>query len=438
MGKETFNTNTEGHFDLIIIGGGPSGLSAAVNAGRLGLSVAIVEKNGFFGGMNVAGLSGTIGGLYSSSDDPNEDLKQIVNGFAGEFVRELKKRNGILPMVRFGNTALSPHDPLIWKEVADNMIISSKVTTYFHTWFSDVYMENDSISGIIAENKSGRFILKAERFIDASGDGDFAFKSDVECRFGDKGKIQAMTMVFRMDQVEWNDVSTYSLNEIWEILDRININGAYDLPRTHPFIFPMPIGKQALMNCSAIISKDNKMLYPTNSNDLTYAEFEGRRLVREYERFFKDNIKGFENAYVTDTACQIGVRQSRSIKGVYTLTNQDVMQARKFPNAIARSAWPIEVHQGKDGVKIFNLDNDYYEIPFEVLIPEKVDKMLVVGRCISAEHEALASARVVAQCFEEGMAAAIAMKQSLEQSMMPRFLDVNKIRKTMIDYGSYL
>lgn len=438
MKISTENINVDGQFDLIVIGGGPSGLSAAVTAGRLGLSVAIIEKNGFFGGMNVAGLSGTIGGLYSSSNDTNEIPRQIVSGFAGEFVKELKKKNGILPMVKFGNTALAPHDPFVWKEVADRMIISSNVKTYFHTMFSDVVFENGSITGVIVEGKSGRFVIKGERFVDATGDADLALKSGVECRFGDNGKIQAMTMVFRMDQVEWNEASNYSLNEIWRILQEVNFKSKYDLPRTHPFVFPMPIGKQALMNCSAIISRNNKTLYPTDSNDLTYAEFEGRRLVREYERFFKENIKGFENAYITDTACQIGIRQSRSIKGVYTLTNNDVMGAKKFSSAITRSAWPIEVHQGKDGVKIFNLDNDYYEIPFEVMIPEKIDKVLVVGRCISAEHEALASARVVAQCFEEGFAAGIAMKQSLERSIMPRHLNVDGIRKEMIQQGACL
>jgi hypothetical protein len=192
------------------------------------------------------------------------------------------------------------------------------------------------------------------------------------------------------------------------------------------------------MNCTAIISDDGRVLYPTKAEDLTYAEIHGRLQIREYERFAKEYIKGFENAHVIDTASQIGIRQSRSIKGVYTLKNDDVVNARKFDTAIVRSAWPIEIHGGADGVKVVNLDDDYYEIPFEVMIPETIENVLVAGRCISAEHEALASSRVVAQCFEEGMAAAIAMYMSIKDNIKPRNTNTKKVREMMIERGAIL
>ena len=179
-------------------------------------------------------------------------------------------------------------------------------------------------------------------------------------------------------------------------------------------------------------------VYPIKTLDLTKAEFLGRKQVREYERFVQNYIPGFENAYLIDTASQIGIRQSRTIVCDYTLKNEDVVKAKKFDTAIVRSAWPIELHLGENGVKVINLDEDYYEIPFETLIPKNINNLLVAGRCISAEHEALASCRVVAQCFEEGAAAGLAALQIIKDNKTTRTLLVEKLRKKMIEKGSLL
>ncbi len=433
MSNKTLNTLFDG--DLVVVGGGPAGVSAAVNAAELGLNTIIIEKNGFFGGANVAGYSGTIGGLYSSSADGN--LEQIVKGFADRFLNELEKRDGVIRQVSFGHTALAPHDPLVWKDVADNLIENAGVEVLLHTNFVDVVLEENRVTGIIIENKDGRSLIKGKRFIDATGDGDVCYKSGAEYTFGNNGIIQAMTMVFRMANVDWSRASKYSLEDIWEIVEEAENNG-YNLPRKHPFIFPAPKSDQAIMNCTAIIAKDNRVLYPTKTVDLTYAEFAGRKQIREYERFVKEYLDGFENAYVIDTATQIGIRQSRTITGVKTLTNDDVVNAVKSDTSIVKSAWPIEIHGGVNGVKVVNLDDDYYEVPFEVMIPKSLDGILTAGRCISAEHEALASVRVVAQCFEEGMAAACAMFISIEEDILPRNVDIRKVQEMMKSKGSSL
>ncbi|MCT4633562.1 MAG: FAD-dependent oxidoreductase [Firmicutes bacterium] len=436
--RKDYKVETKYEADLIVVGGGPAGVAAAVTAGELGLKTIIIEKNGFFGGSNVAGYSGTIGGLYSSASDRSEELKQIVGGFAARFADLLEEKGGIIRQVPFGHTALAPHDPLIWKDVADDLVREAGVKILFHTSFVDVIMEDNDMRGIIVENKDGRSIIKGKRFIDSSGDGDLCYRAGNEYFLGKDGIVQAMTMVFRMGNVNWEEASKYSLEDIWQLVEKAEAEGDYNLPRKHPFIFPAPQGNQAIMNCTAIISDDGRVLYPTKAEDLTYAEIHGRLQIREYERFAKEYIKGFENAHVIDTASQIGIRQSRSIKGVYTLKNDDVVNARKFDTAIVRSAWPIEIHGGADGVKVVNLDDDYYEIPFEVMIPETIENVLVAGRCISAEHEALASSRVVAQCFEEGMAAAIAMYMSIKDNIKPRNTNTKKVREMMIERGAIL
>lgn len=422
--------------DLIVVGGGPAGVAAATTAGEMGLNVIIIEKNGFFGGSNVAGYSGTIGGLYSSTDS-GEPLEQLVKGFAGRFVDLLEESGGIVREVPFGHTALAPHDLFVWKEVADKLVKASGTKILFHTMFVDTIMEGQSIKGVIVENKDGRGVIFAKRFIDTSGDGDLAEKAGAAYKFGDDGTVQAMTMAFRLANVDWSKAKGYSLDDMAKKVEKADATGEYNLPRKHPFIFQTPRKDQAMMNCTAIIHED-RALYPTKTDDLTYAELEGRLQVREYERFAKDYLEGFENAYMIDTGSQIGIRQGRSIVGVYTLSNDDVEHGRKFESAIAKSAWPIEIHGGSQGVKVVNLDDDYYEIPFEVMIPKEVESLLTAGRCISAEHSALASCRVVAQCFEEGMAAAIAMKLSIENEIQPREVDVQLVRQMMIEKGSNL
>lgn len=422
--------------DVIVVGGGPAGVATATTCGELGLDTIIIEKNGFFGGSNVAGYSGTIGGLYSSSSDESKPLDQIVGGFANRFLELLASKNGVIRQFRFGHTALAPHDPFIWKEVADELVTNAQVKILFHTVFCDVVMDGVTVKGVIVESKSGREVIMAKRVIDCSGDGDVAYRAGAPYRYGHNDRVQAMTMVFRLANVDWKVAGKYTLAMIWELVKKADATGKYDLPRKHPFVFPAPQSDQAIMNCTAIIHENNKALLPTNNDDLSYAELAGRKQVREYERFARDYIEGFEKAYMIDTASMIGIRQGRTIIGEYTLTNDDVSNTKKFDHAIVKSSWPIELHGGSDGVKVINLDDDYYEIPFEVMIPKLVENVLVAGRCISAEHEALASARVVAQCFEEGMAAALATFLSIEEDILSREVNIKTVQAMMRDRGA--
>ena len=422
--------------DVVIVGGGPAGVAAAVNAAEEGLSTVIIEKNGFFGGANVGGYSATIGGLFNSTKEGKPE--QIVQGFAGRFADLLEAKGGLVRLERFGHTWLSPHDPFIWKETADEVIEKSGAKTYFHTSFVDAVVEDGNIEGIIIENKDGRGLIKAEFYIDCSGDGDLAYKSGAPFVFGKDGNIQSMTFTFRMTDVDWEKYGEWQLENVWEKALEASDTGNYYLPRKHPFIFRAPNEKQAIMNATSIVAKDGRVLYPTKTKDLTEAEFLGRKQVREYERFVQDYIPGFESSYLMDTASQIGIRQSRSIICDYTLKNEDVVEAKKFDTAVARSAWPIEVHLGDKGVKVVNLDEDYYEIPFETMVPKNVNNLLVAGRCISAEHEALASCRVVAQCFEEGQAAALAALQVIKEGKTTRTLSIFDLQNKMREKGSII
>ena len=184
--------------------------------------------------------------------------------------------------------------------------------------------------------------------------------------------------------------------------------GSYYLPRSHCYMYPSPRMNEYSCNMTRLdppAGSGKRCLSGIETDDLTYCEFEGLKLVREYERFLKDRIPGFADAVVNDTGAQVGVRQTRTIVGRMTLRNADVLHARKFGDlAVCRSAWPIEDHSTPE-VRIVYLDNDFYEIPRGALIPQDLENVWVAGRCFSAEHEALASARVTAQCMEMGFAA---------------------------------
>jgi hypothetical protein len=173
------------------------------------------------------------------------------------------------------------------------------------------------------------------------------------------------------------------------------------------YLFPMPNGHEVLCNMTRITRRDGSVPIGISSDDITFAEIEGRIQARSYATFLRERIPAFAHAYLADTGAQVGIRQTRSIVGKARLTNEDVLKARKVKGAVTLSAWPIEAHTPQ-GVNITFIENDSYDIPFETLVPVVPSNLLVAGRCMSAEHEALASARVTAQCFGMGYAAGAA------------------------------
>lgn len=399
--------------DVCVIGGGVAGLSAAVGAARAGMSVVIVEKYGFCGGAAIAGLSGTICGLYSSGENP----EQIVYGFADEFYQCLAARNGTSSPVKFGKTKLIAYDALIWKETADHYLLQQAVGILYHTYFlKAVTNQEGKVSSLIVKGPGGIFAINPKAVIDASGDADVVDNIGGEWSFGKNGLVQTPTMIFKMGNVDMDAYLKMDQDMIFRKITEHAKKGNYHLPRSHVYSFPLPNSGEILCNMTKITYPDGRVPSGIDVEDMSYAEIEGRKQAREYARFLKDQIAAFKYAYINDTGVQVGIRQSRSITGLETLTNQDVLLARKRLGAVSFSAWPIELHTG-EGVQISYLQNNYYDIPFGALVPEKSVNLLVAGRCISAEHEALASARVTAQCFgmgySAGAASALMVKEKL-------------------------
>lgn len=404
-------------------------MAAAVAASRVGLSVVLVEKYGFCGGATVAGLSGSICGLYSTGTHP----EQIVFGFAAEFHDRMAHRGGVGEPVPFGKALLVPHESVVWKEVADDLLRQHHVRTLYHTHFLRAFHQENRITALLVQAKEGQAVIQPKVIVDASGDAEVVHSLSGETTLGRKGVVQTPTMIFRMGGVDINAFMKFDPGEIDRIIAEAHTSGAFCLPRHHVCLFPMPNGHEVLCNMTRITRPDGSVPLGISSDDITFAEIEGRIQARSYARFLRERIPPFAHAYLVDTGAQVGIRQTRSVVGKARLTNDDVVSARKVKGAATFSAWPIELH-GPEGLRISYIENDFYDIPFETLVPTVASNLLVAGRCMSAEHEALASARVTAQCFGMGYAAGAACGLLAHEDMLAQELRGEQVADWMREH----
>lgn len=428
--------------DVLVVGGGAAGVAAATTAAEAGLRTLVIEHYGFFGGAAVAGMSGTICGMYLASDR-RDGPRQVVTGFTERFRAALQARGGVTAPQRYGKTWTVTHDPLMWRETADQLVEDAGAKVLFHTSVSGVIMRGEACIGVVIESAAGRSVVLARRTIDASGDAAVIARAGYGYVCGDHGKIQNPTMFFRLGQVDiprflayWGE-DTINPPKVSEAIARADAEQRYALPRKKIWIFPTTRPGELLVNATRLTSRDGHMMNVINPEDITEAEIDGRRQVRQYAAFLSAYVPGCEDSYVVDTGTQVGVRQTRSIAGVDTLSNEDVLACRKRADGICRVPWPIELHAGEKP-KLHWLLDDYYEVPYLALVPEQGENLIVAGRCLSAEHEALASARVTAQCFEYGRAAALAAALSIASGRRLRDLPGQEIREQMRALGSSL
>jgi len=427
--------------DVLVVGGGAAGVAAACTAASHGLKVTLLERYGFCGGAAVAGLSGTVCGLYLARPGAAGKPEKVVTGFVDRFIATMNRRNGLTQPVRYGETWTLVHDPLAWRESADDLLAAAGVHVLLHATVMGVHVEGgERVAGVRAFTKQGPLDVRARIVIDASGDADVIAMAGLDFTVGDNGKVQNPTMIFRLAGVdvarflaEYGEDSILPERVMKAIVDA-NAAGRYKLPRAKVFLFPTPRPNELLCNSTRVVGRDGRELHPLVAADLTEAELEGRKQVRQYEAFYRETLAGCENAFVNDTGVQVGVRQTRQIVGTERITNDWVVQGRKTPDAIARSPWPIELHSGTKP-RLSWLYDDWYEIPLGCLIPQRGEGVLAAGRCLSAEHEAMASARVTAQCFGYGQAIGHAAALALQENLGVRDVRAADVRTLLKEDG---
>lgn len=427
--------------DVLVVGGGATGVAAACTAARAGLDVLLVERYGFCGGGAVAGLSGTICGLYEAEANPGAP-KQVVHGFVDDFVAQMESRGGLTPPVLYGKTYTRVHEPLAWRQSADALLDDAGVQVLYHALATGVHTDGGLVQGAIVWTKSGLLDVRAGVTIDASGDADLLAMAGLRTWCGADGVVQNPTMIFRLQGVDTRRfLQAYGPDTIMPAAVTERILAAkqqgWDLPRAKIWLFTTTRPGELLCNCTRIRGADGRELNAVDARDFTEAEVQGRTQMEVYARFFREQLEGCENSWVNDAGVQVGVRQTRQGAGVAVLRNSDVVAGSKFADGVARSPWPIELHAGAKP-RVEWLLNDFYEVPYGCFVPEQGEGLLFGGRCLSAEHEAVASARVTAQCFSYGQALGVAASLARRERLQPRQIPGRAVREALNRQGARL
>lgn len=411
--------------DVLVAGGGPGGFAAAVAAARAGATALLVEQYGCVGGM------GTIGHVLTWSGS-------VRGGLFEEFKGRVREANGL-------SRSGVGFDLEVTKRVMEQMLTEAGVTLRYHTFVCRAVMEENAVKGVITESKSGREAFLAQRVIDATGDADVA--ADAGCPFEkgrrEDGLLQPASLMFRMGGVD-----TERAPGIPSFESRVPLPGgdAHSLAREavkagrlpqhceHVLIYHLPRPGQVLINMTNVTGTDG-----TSADDLTRAEVEARAQLEPIAQFLRENVPGFEQAYVLDSGALIGIRETRRVRGEYMLTGEDVLEAKTFPDGILRARFPVDIHDPKGHAgDSSRLPRDFYEIPYRSLVPLGVENLLIAGRPISATHQAHASLRVMPICMGIGQAAGVAAALSTREAVSPRNLDVELLRSELRENGVML
>jgi len=451
---------SENAYDLIVAGGGPSGVMASLAAGRLGLKVLLIERHGFLGGMNTAGLVGPVMTFHAGS-------LQIVRGIPGEIMAEMKSLGaspGHLVDPIWANTTMTPIDTEVYKSLLMKKITDAGVTLLLHSMVVEGKLAGNGVESLMVANKNGLRSYRAKFFIDATGDGDLAASLGCEFQMGrpSDNLTQPMTLLFKMGGVDFAAVRNaiqekpanfylglsleqylaspgLAVSGFYEEVKLAKVQRAFPFDRDRVLFFGLTRPGEVTVN-SLRMSHVNGAV----AEDLTKAEQGLRQQVPQMAEFLSRFIPGFKNAYVFETAAQVGVRETRHIAGDYCLTTENIFKQTRFEDSIAHASYPIDLHSPDgSGMKIIDPragnPDSYYDIPFRCLLPKKMENLLVTGRCISAEHEASASSRISATCMALGQAAGSAVFHVMNEKRSSfRELNIGNLQSQLIADGAYL
>jgi len=463
--------------DVIVVGGGMTGLVAAISAARNGAQTLLVERYGFLGGMataaNVEPITGTHFGDQQLSKGVWQEIVdrlKEVGGTTGPII--WKHRKSYIGKAFSTSTSQTFFDREKLKYIAMEMALESGVELLLHTWAVDVLVEDNRVRGVVLQTKSGRRIIMADIVVDTTGDGDIAAAAGAEYKSGrdEDALVQPMTLMLEVGNVNTEKFERF----VEENLDLVvsytvptnppelsgkeytehyfSVMGFFDLVRQAKEKGELTIGTDAVnlettmwkgvwfFNCTRIQRVDG-----TKSEDLTRAEVEGRRQAMSVVNFAKKYLPGFESCYLLSTGSQVGVRETRRIIGEYLLTSDDVLNGAKFEDRIGYGVFPVDVHPVKGSDWYTSKEGHWielkepYDIPYRCLVPRKVDNILVAGRCIStADQIAQGSIRVMGTCMVTGQAAGTAAAIAVKSKTTPRKINISVLQQKLREQGACL
>lgn len=432
-------TPVYGDFDVVVVGGGPAGIVAAIAAGRTGRSTICIERYGFCGGAGTAAGLSTFCGLHAVIHGQHE---QVVHGIADDILARLKRMDGLnAPHLTIQNQILAQaYDISAFKIAADELLADANVHVLFHAFATGAVMAAaDRIEAVLVETKSGRFAVRGRMFIDASGDGDLAAWAGVPYEIGDgAGNMLYPSTMFRI-----NGVDPARAGNAWELVPKLMEEAEQrgrNFPRKKPIVRPQRNPIEWRANLTQIKNPDGSAVSGIDARELSYGEVEGRKQCWDVFQFIKETTPGFEQAYIVEIAPQIGIRETRRVQGEYVLTDSDILGCRDFADTIGVQGWPVEAHIKGDVKFVFAPPDSrgFNEIPYRIIVPKKVENLFVAGRCASMSHEGQSSARVSGPCFIMGQAAGTAADLALATNVAPRAVDVAELQRRLRAAGANL
>lgn len=424
--------------DVVVAGSGPGGLGAALSAARAGASVVLCERYGFLGGNFTAAAVGSVCGYYANRGTwEAPSFEPVVGGVAEEVLTALAAGGvGMGPIPFKEQTAVFLYQPWAAKRLFDRLVTAEVgIDLLLHATVADAVVHDGVMEALVVATKRGLVAVRGKVFVDATGDADVSVFAGVPTVTGGVGERQFASMQFLLEHVD--DGALLSANA--GLADLIAQHGPH-LSRDGGAVLPTFHPGEATGAMTRVANPDGSPIDTTDVRQATYGEIEGRRLAEDAAEFLRDHVPGFESSFLADTAVQLGVRETRHVSGQYTLTGDDVRSGARFADAIAACAWPQEYHvEGRSTRYDFLEPGVTYQVPFASLRPDGVANLLAVGRCISADHDALASVRVMAPCLAMGQAAGTAAAMVGRQGVGTLDdIDVTELQAELVAGGTRL
>lgn len=423
-----------GSYDVVVCGGGPAGFIAAISSARGGARTALIERYGFLGGMATTGYVAPISEFGFAGE-------KVIGGIPWEFIERLEGMGGAFVEWPKGNVDF---DIELYKLCAQRMVLEAGVDLYMHSSLIGCVMEGNKLSDVIIENKNGLESLSAKRFIDATGDADLCHLAGVPMQPGEDGDVQPSSFCFVLSGVDTDS----------ELLQRYmhhsGKNGASECKPVREKLLKLkeegtelpdfggPWFNNVMHKGSVAVNITRAAADSTDNRDFTAAECRLREDIFTFTEALRKVAPEFKDCYVSSTAPQAGIRESRRILGVHTVTAEEYVSGMKYPDSISRGAHPIDVHSSKgNSQELIRLQQAAY-VPYRALITKDFPNLLVAGRCLSADRKAMASLRVQASCMGLGQAAGVAAAQSLEEGKAVQDIDTGILVSRLRDMGAVI